>query len=52
MASGWVPMMGTPAALSLPARLMGVWPPSVTMTPTGFSTSMTFMTSSKVSGSK
>ena len=45
-------MMGTPAAFSLWARLMGVWPPSVTITPRGRSTSTTFMTSSNVSGSK
>lgn len=30
----------------------GVWPPNWTMTPSGFSTSTMFMTSSKVSGSK
>lgn len=49
---GLVPMMGTPAALRRAARLMGVWPPSVQMTPSGCSTSTMSMTSSNVSGSK
>ena len=52
MASGLVPMMGTPASASAFASLSGVWPPSVTTTPSGFSTSTMSMTSSNVSGSK
>jgi len=34
------------------ARLSGVWPPNCTITPIGFSNSIIFMISSKVSGSK
>ena len=34
------------------ARLMGVWPPNCTITPSGRSASMTLSTSSRVSGSK
>ena len=52
MASGLVPMMGTPASASAFASLSGVWPPNVTTTPSGFSTSTMSMTSSNVSGSK
>ena len=46
IAAGWVPKMGTPASSSRRASLSGVWPPSVTTTPSGRSTSMTSMTSS------
>ena len=52
MASGEVPMMGTPAAASAFASLSGVCPPKVTTTPSGCSTSTMSMTSSNVSGSK
>ena len=45
-------MMGTPASASAFASLSGVWPPSVTTTPSGRSTSTMSMTSSNVSGSK
>ena len=52
IASGEVPSSGTPAASSPAASLSGVWPPNCTITPSGFSTSTIFITSSKVSGSK
>ena len=52
MASGLVPRIGTPARKSGRARRSGVWPPNCTTTPSGFSSSMTFITSSKVRGSK
>ena len=45
MASGEVPMMGTPRLASGPARFSGVWPPNCTITPSGFSRSMMFRTS-------
>ena len=52
MASKSVPMMRTPRFIKGSARLMAVWPPSEAMTPSGCSSSMTFITSSGVSGSK
>ena len=52
IASGVVPRMGTPAASSAWDSLSGVYPPNCTMTPHGFSRSMTSSTSSSVSGSK
>ena len=52
MASGEVPRIGTPARISGTARFSGVWPPNCTMTPSGFSFSTMFITSSKVRGSK
>ncbi len=45
-------MICTPARDKGPARLIAVWPPNWTMTPSGISFSMTFITSSIVSGSK
>ncbi len=50
--SGDVPMIGTPASCRRIARFRGVCPPNCTITPSGFSTSTMFITSSNVSGSK
>ena len=52
IASGEVPQIGTPAAARPRASLSGVWPPSWTITPSGFSRSLTASTCSSVSGSK
>ena len=52
IASGLVPMMGTPARARGQASFSGVCPPKVTTTPSGHSASTMSMTSSKVSGSK
>jgi len=52
MLPGEVPMMGAPAASRRWARFSGVCPPNCTMTPFGFTRSMMFITSSKVTGSK
>ena len=52
MLRGEVPMMGTPRSLRAAARFSGVCPPNCTMTPSGFSCSQMFSTSSSVSGSK
>ena len=52
MASGVVPIIGTPAASSSRASFNGVWPPNWTITPTGFSLSAISSTSSSVTGSK
>ncbi len=49
---GDVPMMGTPWRSRSAARLSGVCPPNWTMTPSGFSWSQMWSTSSSVSGSK
>ena len=45
-------MMGTPACFSGRASVSGVWPPNCTITPSGFSVSQMFRTSSSVNGSK
>ena len=45
-------MIGAPAAASARDSFSGVWPPYCTITPSGFSFSITSITSSKVSGSK
>ena len=47
-----VPNNCTPASCSRFANFNGVCPPSCTITPMGFSSSITCMTSSKVRGSK
>ncbi|OPZ70197.1 MAG: hypothetical protein BWY81_00049 [Firmicutes bacterium ADurb.Bin467] len=47
-----VPMIFTPRFISGSARLIAVCPPSDAITPSGFSSSITFITSSGVSGSK
>jgi len=47
-----VPRILMPARCSFPARLMGVCPPNCTITPSGFSFSSTFSTSSASRGSK
>ena len=52
IASGSVPIIFTPSDFSLCAILRGVWPPNCTSTPSGFSMSIIFITSSNVSGSK
>ena len=52
MASQSVPMILTPRFIRGSARLIAVWPPSDAITPIGFSSSMIFITSSGVSGSK
>ena len=52
MAAQSVPISFTPRSISGWARLMAVWPPREVMTPSGCSKSMTFITSSGVSGSK
>ena len=52
IASGLVPRMGTPARKSGRASRSGVCPPNWITTPSGFSSSTMFITSSKVSGSK
>ena len=52
MASGEVPMIGTPAVSRGTASFSGVCPPNWTMTPSGFSFSTMLSTSSRVSGSK
>ena len=52
MAAQSVPMMFTPKSVRGCARLIAVWPPREAMTPSGFSHSTTFITSSIVSGSK
>ena len=52
MASGLVPMMGTPWASRALASFSGVWPPNCTMTPMGFSRATISSTSSRVTGSK
>ena len=50
--SGVVPSIFTPALLSFIASFSGVCPPNCTITPYGFSASITFITSSNVRGSK
>ena len=52
MASGVVPMIGTPAFFRASARFNGVCPPNWTITPQGLSFSTMFITSSYVTGSK
>jgi hypothetical protein len=52
MLSGEVPIIGTPARSRDSASLSGVWPPNWTITPSGFSRSTMFTTSSMVNGSK
>ena len=52
IASGGVPMMGTPACSRATASFSGVCPPNCTTTPKGFSFSTISSTSSRVSGSK
>jgi len=52
IASGLVPITGTPAASSARASFSGVWPPYCTMTPFGFSMRTISSTSSSVTGSK
>ena len=52
MLSAEVPKIAMPCRSKNWVSLMAVCPPKATTTPTGFSTAMTFMTSSGVSGSK
>ena len=52
MLSAEVPRILTPFLSRICVSFIAVWPPKATTTPTGFSTSMMFMTSSGVSGSK
>ncbi|MNR17285.1 hypothetical protein D3C85_1339360 [compost metagenome] len=52
MASGLVPMIGTPASSRARQIFSGVWPPYWTITPLGCSTRTISSTSSRVTGSK
>ena len=52
MLSEEVPKIFTPASFSLLAIFKGVCPPNCTKTPSGFSKSIIFITSSNVIGSK
>ena len=47
-----VPIIGAPKSCNFLAKLSGVCPPNWTITPSGFSLSIIFITSSKVKGSK